>query len=77
MLLSLQTLIFLQLPGFWILSIMYFEQNTVVWELDVFLSSYGMIGVVGGGVNSRNFSSFKSSLHFMPVMVLQDLYRIL
>jgi len=56
MLLSLQNLIFLWLPGFWILPVMYFEQNTVIWELDVFLSSYGM--VLGGGVNSPNSSSF-------------------
>jgi len=76
MLLSLQNLIFLQLPGFWILSVMYFEQNAVVWELDLFLSSYGMVGL-GWGVNSPTFSSFESSLHFMPVMVLQDLYQIL
>ena len=76
MLLSLQNLIFLWLPGCWILSVMYFKQNTMVWELDVFLSSYGMVGG-GRGVNSPNFSSFESSLHCMPVMVLQDLYRIL
>lgn len=49
MLLSLQNLIFLRLPGFWILSVMYFEQNTVVWEPDVFLSSYGMVGGWGWG----------------------------
>jgi hypothetical protein len=36
---------------------MYFEQNTVVWELDVFLSSYGMVGGGGGG-NSPTFFSF-------------------